>query len=88
MCSVFRGRESTAAMSLRHIETNLRHTKASLPDRHTVHESPLYITRASAVQNDFLEPCFLCIKKDFKTILAQWQNSLIILFNFDGIYHT
>ena len=45
-----RGRESPAAMSLRHTETNLRHTEASLPDRHTVQEPPPYSTRASVEQ--------------------------------------
>ena len=43
---VERGRESLAAMSL-------RHTEASLPDCHTEHEPPPYSTPASAMQNNF-----------------------------------
>ena len=60
---VARGRESPAAMSLCHTETNLWHTEASLPDRHTVHEPPPYCTQASAVQNDFFETLFYVYNK-------------------------
>ena len=56
-----------AVMSLRHTETNLRHTETNL--RHTVHE-PL------PNRTTFLKPCFMCIIKEFKNILTQWQNSV------------
>ena len=35
-------------------------TKNTCPDHHTVHEPPSYSTKAPAVQEDFLKPCFMC----------------------------
>ena len=70
-----RGRESPAAMSLRHTETKLSHTEASLPGRHTVHKPLPYRTT-------FLKPCFMCFIKDLKDILTQWQNSVTKSYNY------
>ena len=66
------GRESPAAMSLRHTETNLRHSEASLPDRHTEHEPLPYSTRGSAIQNEFVNPLFYVYHKVFFKISMQW----------------
>ena len=62
---VGRGRDSPAAMSLHHNETNLRHTEASLTDCHIVHELPPYSTQASAIQRKFLKSLFYVFKNSW-----------------------
>ena len=61
-------RESTAAMSLRHRETNLRHK---------VHTPLPGSTRASAIQKIFFETLFHVFKKKI-----QWQKSVTKDFNY------
>ena len=61
---------------------SLRHTGASLPDRHTVHEPPTYSTQVSAVQNDFYETLFYVHNKRSKNIFTQSQNSVTKDYNY------
>ena len=64
-CSVLRGRESPAAISLRHTETNLCQTGVSLSDCHTENEPPPFSTQASAIKNDFFKTLFYVFNKRF-----------------------
>ena len=76
--------ESTADFSLRHAETNHRHTESSLPDCHTVHEPQTYSKRASSIQNEFFKTWFYVFeKKIFKIFFnMQWQNIFTKDYNY------